>query len=276
MFSFTADKPAYKLFSKEGKEVSYIKMIKQLSKADIVFIGELHNNPISHWLELEITKSLHKANDSKIILGAEMFEADNQLLLDEYLSGLIPAKKFEAEVRLWDNYKTDYKPLVSFAFENKLAFIATNIPRRYANLVFRKDFDGLNELSDQAKTYMAPLPIKYDPEVSCYANMLKMEGMPAHVTANLPKAQAAKDATMAYFIEQNLKKDHIFIHYNGAYHSDNFESIVWHLQNNPKTSKLKIMTVSTHQQADIDSLNDKGTGLADFVIAVPENMTTTY
>ena len=68
---FAQHKPAYVLYNAKGNKVSYKRMINQLSKKDIVMIGEFHNNPISHWMELEITKDC-KENRS-LVLGAEMF-----------------------------------------------------------------------------------------------------------------------------------------------------------------------------------------------------------
>ena len=56
--AFSQDKPAYKIFTAEGKKADYDDIIKAASKSDVVFFGELHDNPIAHWLELEITKSL--------------------------------------------------------------------------------------------------------------------------------------------------------------------------------------------------------------------------
>ncbi|HPF52992.1 MAG TPA: ChaN family lipoprotein, partial [Draconibacterium sp.] len=120
--AFKADKPAYTLFNIDGKEVKYEKMLKQIEDADIVLFGELHDNPISHWLELELTKDLFASKGENLVLGAEMFERDNQLILDEYMSGEISQRNFEDEARLWPNYKTDYKPLVEFAKENKIRF----------------------------------------------------------------------------------------------------------------------------------------------------------
>lgn len=78
----------------------------------MVFFGELHDNPIAHWLELEITKDLYSEKGKNLILAAEMFETDNQIMIDEYYSGSIKESSFEGEVRLWSNYKTDYKPLL--------------------------------------------------------------------------------------------------------------------------------------------------------------------
>jgi uncharacterized iron-regulated protein len=144
--SFSQDRPAYKVFTAEGKKADYNDIIKSALKSDIVFFGELHDNPIAHWLELEVTKSLFAEKGNNLVLGAEMFESDNQLLIDEYLEGVCDATKFEAEVKLWKNYKTDYKPLLDFAKTNKLQFIATNVPRRYAAVVNKKGFEGLEPL----------------------------------------------------------------------------------------------------------------------------------
>ena len=94
-FSLLAiDKPAYVLYNAKGKKVAYEKMLKDLRGQDIVLIGELHNNPISHWLELEITQAL--AEQRQLVLGAEMFERDNQLALTNYLQGKITAKGLDS------------------------------------------------------------------------------------------------------------------------------------------------------------------------------------
>ena len=219
-------KSAYVIYNSKGKKVSYKKMVKTLVKKDIVFFGEIHNNPISHWLQYEVTSDFNKSRP--IILGAEMFEADNQTLLNDYLNATITYEELDSLARLWPNYKTDYAPLVNFAKEKQLQFIATNIPRRYANLVYKKGFEALDSLSTEEKEWIAPLPIPFDSELPTYKNILVMMG--DHGSPELVKAQATKDATMAYFILKNYKKSHLFIHYNGTYHSDNYEGILWYLK----------------------------------------------
>jgi uncharacterized iron-regulated protein len=271
-----SDKPAYSIFNEKGKEVKYKKMVEAALEADIVMFGELHNNPISHWLQLEVTKDLFAEKGTDLVLAAEMFESDNQLILDEYLSGIIRQKSFEDEARLWNNYKTDYKPLVEFAKENDLKFVASNIPRRYASVVHSEGFEGLDSLSDHAKYFIAPLPPEYDPELPGYKAMMEMMGGMGseHANPNLPKAQAIKDATMAYFTLENWAPGKLVIHYNGAYHSDNFEGIVWYLLN--QNPDLKIVTITTVEQAEIEALDEENTGTANFTICVPEDMTKTY
>ena len=188
--------------------------------------------------------------------------------------------KFEADARLWKNYKTDYRPLLRFAVDSGLYFVASNIPRRYANLVHRKGFEGLEELSDEARSYIAPLPVPYDPELPGYKMMLQMgahggAAMGGHMDpSNLPKAQAIKDATMSHFILKNGSEGTVFLHFNGSGHSDNYEGIVWDLkQSNPN---LNVLTITTKMQSDPSSLEENSAGKADYTILVPENMTRTY
>jgi uncharacterized iron-regulated protein len=274
LVAFKSDKPAYRLYNAKGKMVKYQKMINAAKEADVVFFGEQHNNPIAHWLELQVTKDLYKARNGNLIEGAEMFERDNQLLLDEYLKGEITRSSFEKEVRLWPNYKTDYKPLVEFANKHHIPFVATNVPRRYANIVYKHGFAALDTLSAEAKTYMAPLPIPYSDTVKCYKDMLAMMKQMGHNNPNLPKAQALKDATMAYSIAQYAGNGKLFLHFEGAYHSDHHQGIIWYL--NQYKPGLKIVTISTVEQKDIDTLDEKSLNLADFIVVVPEDMTKTY
>jgi uncharacterized iron-regulated protein len=270
LVSNTQDKTPYVLYNAKGKKLSYKKMIKVLKEKDIVLFGEYHNNAIAHWLQLEVTKDMKQSRD--LVLGAEMFEADNQEPLDLYLQGKLSAKGLDSNARLWKNYPTDYAPLVNFAKENKLAFAATNIPRKFASLVSKGGFEKLDSLSAKEKSWIAPLPIAYDAELPGYKKMLEMMG--GHGGPNLPKAQAIKDATMAHFILQYYKSGSLFIHYNGAYHSDNYEGILWYLKR--QRPELRYATISTVSQKDIHSLEAANKGKADFIICVDEDMTNTY
>lgn len=273
--SFGQDRRNYMIFNLSGGVIPYSQMITELSEAEVIFFGELHNNAIAHWLQIEILKELHAELGKDIVVGAEMFESDNQLLIDEFFSGLITEKKFEDEARLWNNYSTDYKPVLQYAKENNIPFIATNIPRRYASLVAQKNLDGLNQLSERAKEYIAPLPIEFDPEVECYKKMMNMgHGMPMKTKSFLPQAQAAKDATMAYFLHENRKENAIFYHLNGSYHSDYHEGIIWYLKKHDPD--VKVLTISTVVQEDIDKLDKNYTEKADYILVVDSDMTNTY
>ena len=277
--AFSQDKPAYKIFTGEGKKADYDDILKASSRSDVVFFGELHDNPIAHWLELELTKSLFTSKGKDLILAAEMFETDNQILIDEYFANIIKESSFESEVRLWKNYATDYKPLLNFAKENGLKFVASNIPRRYASVVSSGGFEALQKVSAEGLRYIAPLPIEYDPELACYKDMLSMGSsiggsMVGKVSENLPKAQAVKDATMAKSIANSWQKGQLVLHFNGSYHSDRYMGILWHL--NKYSPSIKTLTISAVLQDDIEKMSDENKGLADFVIVIPTSMTRTY
>ncbi|WP_421806982.1 ChaN family lipoprotein [Flagellimonas sp.] len=266
----SAQKAPYVIYNAKGKKVSYKKMLKTLEDKDMVLFGELHNNPIAHWLQYELTADLHTKR--QLILGAEMIEADNQDELNDYLSGNIDYKALDSTARLWNNHKTDYAPLVDFARDSSLVFVASNVPRRYASMVYRVGFEALDSLPAQEKAWIAPLPIAYDPELPGYKNILEMMG--DHGSPTLVMAQAIKDATMAHFILQNYKEGSLFLHYNGAYHSNDYEGILWYLQ--LQRPELDYGTISTVTQENVHKLEDENKNLADFIICVDQNMTTTY
>jgi len=265
------DKPAYALFDAAGNTVTYQTMLDSLqNKKDVILFGEMHDNPLAHWLELEVTKDL--AATQKVTLGAEMIEADNQEQLNAYLKDSINLKQLDSTARLWVNHKTDYQPLVDFAKAEKLKFIATNIPRRYASMVYKNGFEVLDSLPAKEKQWIAPLPIAFKPELPRYREILKMMG--DHGSPKLVMAQAIKDATMAHFILANRENDHLFIHYNGSFHSDFHEGILWYLQE--AEPNLNYTTITSVSQKQLENLEEDYFNQADFIIVIDEDMTTTY
>jgi len=270
-FTFAQEK-AHQIYNKYGDKISYKTMVFKSQKADVVLFGENHNDPISHWLQLELTKSLHKKHGTDLMLGAEMLESDNQVVLNEYLLGFSREKDFEKEAKIWPNHKTDYRPLLRFAKENDLHFVATNIPRRFANMVYRFGIDTLDYLPELSKQFITPLPMAFDTSLKCYKEISAMAG--GHGGENLPKSQAIKDATMAHFIHANMKENTRFIHYHGSYHSKFYESIMWYLLQ--LNSELSIVTIEVLEQEDISDFDTELIGNADFFIVVDEDMCKTH
>ena len=266
------DKKAYALFSQAGEPISYRQVLDSISKTDVLLFGEFHNNPISHWLQFELVSDL-KTNNINFSIGAEMFETDTQEVLNLYLSDSLTESKFKKEARVWSNYATDYKPVLDFAKETSTPFIATNIPRPYATSVYKNGgFSALDSLDQNEYEFIAPLPISFDIELPSYQNMLDMMG--GHGGEDLVKAQAIKDATMAHFILKNLSPNQVFFHLNGSYHSNDFEGIYWYLKQYHKN--FEILTISTVEQKDLETLEDEHLNKANFIIVVNQNMTKTY
>lgn len=262
--------PAYQIFNARGKKVTYGKMERRLAKKDIILFGEIHNNPIDHWLQLKLIKNLH--NQRKLILGLEMLETDNQIQIDRYLAGDLAHIRSDTSLRLWGNYHTDYAPLVEFAKKNKLPVIATNVPTPYAREVYRQGFQALEGLSEEVLALMAPQPMPFDPDLQTYRKIMEM--MEHHATPELVMAQALRDATMAHFILRNYIPGSLFLHLNGTYHSEYYEGILWYLKKD--APDLAYATIATTDQVSLKSLLKENRGKADFIIVVDEDMTKTH
>ncbi len=269
-FIVHAQPDAYGIYTSSGKPVSYDELVKRCGGSDVVFFGELHDNAVAHWLEFELLKGLAKVKSNKVIAGAEMFEADDQIVLNEYLNGKISEKSFNAECKLWPNYKTDYKPLVEFCKSSDIEFIATNVPRRYASMVYLKGLNSLDSLSSSAKAYLPPLPFPYDAELKTYKEIFSGAG---HGGANLPLSQALKDAMMGHSIVRNFTKGHTFIHYNGAYHSNYGEGTAWYVKKYDPS--LSTIVISVVEQESVNALEKEHLGLADLIIVVDKDFTRT-
>ena len=268
-------RPAYQLYNNKGKLAKYDKMIKDLAKADMVFFGEYHTNPISHWMQIEMAKSFHDLKGDKLVFGAEMFESPNQLVLNEYLAGFYPEKKMFPEMtQLWKNYNTDYKPLVEFAKDNNLRFVASNIPRRYASMINKGGMEVLKKLSPEAKAWIGPDLEKYF-DSSVYADMKDMMG--GHIPPNMlniQMAQASKDATMAHFSVKNFHKGDLYFHMDGSYHSNNKRGIIWWINKIHPGLKIKSITTLTRSEWDKKTAKEKEL-IAEYIIVVADNMTQT-
>ena len=271
------NKPAYQLFKNNGKVVNYDEMNKDLANSDMVFFGEYHTNPISHWMQLEMSKSLFDIKGEELFFGAEMFESGNQLVLNEYLKGLYPEDKMIPEItQMWSNYQTDYKPLVEFAKDSGLRFIATNIPRRYASMINKMGIDALKELSQEALALIGPDLKKYfDPTVKAYAEMA--DNMGGHVPPNMlniQTAQAAKDATMAHFSLKNFNTGNLLFHFEGSYHSNYGQGIIWWI--NKIQPGLTLKSITTVIQSEWNEMTDEEKAtIANYIIVVADNMTQT-
>ena len=183
---------AYRLYDNNGKAMTYEQLVKALSKVDVVFIGEIHNCVITHWLELKLLESLYKVHGKQLKMGLEMFESDNQLILDEYLQRQITGERFEDEARLWPNYSTDYAPLIDFAREHHMPVVATNVPRRYATAVKEHGLAYLDSLSPEAKSYMAPLPIRFQQNENVAQGFVLMGLMGKNKKANAQQIAEAQ------------------------------------------------------------------------------------
>jgi uncharacterized iron-regulated protein len=158
--TFSQSPEKYSVFTGKGQNSSIAEIVDALDGIDVVFLGEMHDDAVGHAVQYEIFRQAVERYSPRrpVTLSLEMFETDVQVVLDEYLNGLISENHFLLSSRPWGNYKTDYRPLVELAKERKLNVVAANAPRRYVNMVSRGGRKVLDGLSKEAKAWLAPLP----------------------------------------------------------------------------------------------------------------------
>ena len=128
-----------------GSEIELETMVAELAQADVVFLGEEHDNDAGHRLQLWTVKMLADQRPN-LILSMEQFEADVQDTLDAYLRDEISEEEFLAGSRPWGNYAEHYRPIVEFAKRRGFPVLAANIPRPLARSVA---YGGLYEVGHE-------------------------------------------------------------------------------------------------------------------------------
>jgi uncharacterized iron-regulated protein len=213
----------YCIFHGDGTPATLDDILVRARMAEVTFLGEEHDDPVAHYLELEILKQLASSEGARnvgrakrtpdVLLSLEMFERDVQLIVDEYTGGFITERAFLESARPWKNYKTDYRPLVEFAKELKIPVVAANAPSRYVNRVGRMGKASLEQLSKAAKAFLPPLP--YADASKAYEEAFKrvMEkaeqenGEPEHKEAAAKESGITESAPKEGLRPDSQKKD---------------------------------------------------------------------
>jgi uncharacterized iron-regulated protein len=207
-------------------------MLADLARADVVFVGEQHDDANTHRLELAILEGLMRRR-VPLVVAMEMFERDVQPALDQYLAGAITEEQFLKDSRPWPRYQTDYRPIIEFARTHHVRVVGSDVPRHIATDVSRTGMDVVEKLGNDRT--MAARDLQCQTKGEYYDRFL--EAMGGHPPSGDPKAadiqqkndrfflaQCLKDETMAESIAdafaKNAPQKPTIVHINGAFHSD--------------------------------------------------------
>jgi uncharacterized iron-regulated protein len=282
---------SYKAFDSKGRAVKLEEIIEALDNADVLFVGETHDNATAHAVEAELFRRADERYSQgvgkrrAVALSLEMFERDVQTVVDEYLGGLISERHFLLSSRPWNNYATDYKPLVEYARAHHLPVIAANAPARYVSRVNAEGPASLSSLSKEARAWLPPIPFpgasaayasKFDTFMSggraaatTPAGTQSAQQAPAnpHGGMHLLEAQTLRDASMAYAISEFLKRgrDPLVVQVNGTFHSEGRMGVPEQLAHYRKKARAVVVTiVSDESRAGFDAASMSALG--DFII----------
>lgn len=220
----------YQAFDAAGEALPLDQMLDEAVGYDVVFVGEIHNDPTAHAVEFAVLEGLaRRAGARPVVLALEMFDTDVQTVLDEYITGLISERDFLDAARPWANYTADYRPLVEFARANGLRVVASNAPVRYVRSLARGG--TLAGLSPEALGWLPPLPVAPPSDATADAFAAVMGRMASGGASPLLDAQNLRDASMAWRTAQALRDSGrpLVVHVNGSFHTAGRRGIPEHL-----------------------------------------------
>lgn len=138
------------------QQLTQSQILQELGKANVVYLGEIHDSPEDHKAQLKILQALHQKNP-KIAIAMEMFQRPYQNILDKYLAGKITEAQLieqsEYEKR-WGFPWEYYAPILRFAKTNQLPVLALNTPVEVTRKVARQ---GLESLTASERQYIPPV-----------------------------------------------------------------------------------------------------------------------
>jgi uncharacterized iron-regulated protein len=280
--------------------LSLTQLIAELSEADVVILGEYHDDPATHRMQLEVLRLMAAAHQDNLVLTMEMFERDVQPVIDEYWQGRITEARFLEGSRPWKNYQTDYRPLIEFARSRGIPLIAANPPTELARKVAREGIDGFfAALTSQQAAWIALETTA--PDDAYWQRFLAVMGGgdPTHGGMDEARirqfycAQCLKDDTMAESIvaaarwwrhpaidkRQYQPAPRPVLHINGSFHSDFAHGVPQRVRQ--REPEFAVRTVALRPVVDFrlpssggsmnphgETLSD-GTPVADYVLFVP-------
>ncbi len=212
----------YQLQNAAGQPIAMEQLLKDASDADVVMVGEWHAHPAVHLFQAKLMAEL-AAEDRPLSLSMEHFTRADQLELNRYLAGEIGESTLLKNTKAWDNYKSDYRPMVEIARHQKLPIIAANAPRKYVKCVGRVGPDYLDSLDGEERALVtAKVDISDSPYRQKFLGNMKGMSLPEERIAKMFGAQMTWDATMAesiaLHVEQNPER-RIF-HVAGRFHTE--------------------------------------------------------
>ena len=154
---FAAPAPAQTVFSPiQQQRLSPQLVLQQLAVADVVYLGETHDNPADHRAQLEIIQALHQ-KQPQLAIALEMFQRPYQPALDRYLANKITEVELRQQSQFDQRWGYDwehYAPILRFAKANRLPVIALNTPTEVTRKVARQ---GLASLIASDRQFIPPV-----------------------------------------------------------------------------------------------------------------------
>lgn len=140
-----AESPAVWRIS-DGTRLGFHDILEDLENSSLVFVGELHDRPEIHRMQLKIIEALHRRGRRPLAVGLEMFRKEDQKALDDWVAGKTPEEEFEKiYLRNWNFPWSLYRDIFVFARDRGIPLVGLNVPPEITRKVAREGFAALTE-----------------------------------------------------------------------------------------------------------------------------------
>jgi len=123
-------------------------MLAAATDARIVYVGETHDNPASHRVELVILQAMNERWPGLVSLGMEMFTRKQQPVLDRWVAGELSEKAFLKESKWHSVWSMDfalYRDLLIYARDHRIPVIGLNAEKDLIKAIGKNAPDELPE-----------------------------------------------------------------------------------------------------------------------------------
>jgi uncharacterized iron-regulated protein len=197
-----------------GEKLYDLSVFNRVKSADVVLFGELHGHPVGLPVAAAIWKDMLRVRDrdETPALLLEFFERDQQIVIDEYLGGMIEEEEFIKKAgRSASNFPEGHQTMFNATRDAGGVVIAANAPRRYVRLARTEGYDHLRAFSPaQRTTFVLPQgegPKAYrDRFIDLMGGPEMMHGESG--PEDFLRSQLVWDATMADTVATALKAGH--------------------------------------------------------------------
>lgn len=219
-------------------------MLAAFDTADVVVLGETHDDATAHALQLAILEDLLDRHTGTA-LSMEMLDRRKQSAVDDYLAGIIDRAQFLEDIAStkfrriaqdyldgdlsrkdfkkkimavgWPDWENNYQPMIDLAKSKNAPVIAANTPwGRYASLANKNGMERLDELTPAQHSLVTVPPML--PTGKYYDLFVEAMGGGTHESTDkadshapstemiegMYRAQCVMDATMADSIARHL------------------------------------------------------------------------
>ena len=195
----------------QGQPIVEEELFARLKRADLVFVGEQHDQRAHHRLQADILKELRRLKPGMQV-GIEMLDVTQQKELDAYLSGAMSEQDFAAFwKKAWGFDYSLYQPVLGYARAAGIRVHALNAPIAVIRQVVK---GGLGSLSpEQRKLLPAEIHPIADTRYLAYVKQ-SLEGHgpvdPAK-EARMLEAMAVWNETMGQSLVDALKDGPVLV-----------------------------------------------------------------